>query len=663
MAPSKTLLDNASSTPEELPALTHGGESQDVGHNSVRSTTNYKIGREHIAFYLGYLEGIPLSKLCKLYLEAGRDARSAGTVIRELRSAFMVAAQRVRPALAKLIRIPVEALESNNKVISLTDFQKEIDPSGNFYSEKELLELYVTEYPPDRKVIRNERLRRRVIQAVRQLEPAVATKPSSYDLLSYWISPYVAERLSLATPPLLTFRDVLDQMSMKGPAWYKTTPWFGRERATKIERWMTSYGLLPEGGVQELYLPTTTVYNGIAAWERFVSPSDLSGENGSNRGSNNKLAAMNDMQAIDAWIFGKGKWQKHTKRSYRTHAERFLLWIVVEKQKAFSSATMEDCAEYRDFLNSLNPIDAAGNELPWNWRIPRDQWIGPRNVPRMSTAWRPFNGPLTTTSQALSMTILKTLCEFLVDTHYLDSNPFAGVSKNAIESKLKVGNALTETQWNIVLQACESLPRNESFYRLKLVLLMSYGTGLRLSELASAKVASSIETKGVVNTGLRLAPEGGGWELMILGKGQKTRTVPLTSFVMSVLIDYMVSRGLSNDPTCWLEGTPIIATLGNELQHTKHVRSALSASALYNLIVKHFEYTSKVALNKTDSGRIACATPHWLRHTCATHLLDKGARLKEVMNILGHASISTTSTYLSTEKRKLRTTAELLWQS
>ena len=82
-------------------------------------------------------------------------------------------------------------------------------------------------------------------------------------------------------------------------------------------------------------------------------PNDLSGAIGSNRVYSNKIGARNDYEAIQAWLRSLGS-RKHTVRSYQGQAERFLLWMIFERQKPLSSATVEDCISYRDFLDSLD---------------------------------------------------------------------------------------------------------------------------------------------------------------------------------------------------------------------------------------------------------------------------------------------------------------------
>ena len=118
---------------------------------------------------------------------------------------------------------------------------------------------------------------------------------------------------------------------------------------------------------------------------------------------------LREHEAIQAWLRLRIE-GSHTWHAYRKEAERFLLWAVMQRRKALSSLDGDDCVAYRDFLAS-----------------PGIEWTGPRNAQRWSEAWRPFEGPLAVRSAATAITIVRTLCEWLVRRHYLDSNSWDDV--------------------------------------------------------------------------------------------------------------------------------------------------------------------------------------------------------------------------------------------
>lgn len=85
-----------------------------------------------------------------------------------------------------------------------------------------------------------------------------------------------------------------------------------------------------------------------------------------------------------------------------------------------------DAALYLRWLEGLGRTD----EKAWarQWRIPQSRWIGPKNMPRTSPAWRPFNGPLSATSRRNAVVVVRQLHNFLKNTGYLIFSPFDQVS-------------------------------------------------------------------------------------------------------------------------------------------------------------------------------------------------------------------------------------------
>ncbi len=133
----------------------------------------------------------------------------------------------------------------------------------------------------------------------------------------------------------------------------------------------------------------------IAPMELLVIDSTLDGREGNNRASDldaKQISANDDASAIMAWL-NEFSDSRETQRSYRKEAERLLLWTLIIRRKPLSSLTREDMSAYYDFL--INPQ-------------PYTQWCGPR-VSRNSPHWRPFQGPLSSSSQSQSFSILNAL--------------------------------------------------------------------------------------------------------------------------------------------------------------------------------------------------------------------------------------------------------------
>ena len=105
-----------------------------------------------------------------------------------------------------------------------------------------------------------------------------------------------------------------------------------------------------------------------------------------------------------------------TKTAYRKEAERLILWAIVERGRALSSLTTDDAVAYRSFLRPP---------------APRARWIGPP-PPRSSPDWRPFAGDLSPRSTAYSLSVLGALYRWLMQQHYVLSNPFAGLKVRGV---------------------------------------------------------------------------------------------------------------------------------------------------------------------------------------------------------------------------------------
>jgi integrase/recombinase XerD len=152
--------------------------------------------------------------------------------------------------------------------------------------------------------------------------------------------------------------------------------------------------------------------------------------------------------------------------------------------------------------------------------------------------------------------------------------------------------------------------------RDKAMLEVLYATGLRVSELVGLKITDVNLEMGFLTT---------------LGKGSKERTVPLGQSAIGWLRRYLEVRSR------WLKDKT------SPLLFLNQSGSAVSRQAFWKLIVEYG--------NRTKIGHI---TPHLLRHSFATHLLENGADLRSVQLMLGHSDISTTQIYTHITNERLK---------
>jgi len=157
--------------------------------------------------------------------------------------------------------------------------------------------------------------------------------------------------------------------------------------------------------------------------------------------------------------------------------------------------------------------------------------------------------------------------------------------------------------------------------RNRIIIETLYGCGLRVSELISLQISDLFLKESV---------------LRVLGKGNKQRIVPLAQETLEI-IQFYLNEIRSNFPyISGEEDTLFVNRRGKRITRV-----------MIFTIIKRL--TEKASINKKIS-------PHTFRHSYATHLLEGGADLLDIQQLLGHASISTTEIYLHIDNSKLRDT-------
>lgn len=200
----------------------------------------------------------------------------------------------------------------------------------------------------------------------------------------------------------------------------------------------------------------------------------------------------------------------------------------------------------------------------------------------------------------------------------LAKNPFIGVPLPKLEKALP--KFLTESQMTLLLSGPQRLLANQTAdaftaWRDRLALELLYGGGLRVSELVGLNYGAIDFSHGSAR---------------VLGKGGKERICPLGAVAMTVLKKFRDDHARATGPT-----DPVLITP----QHRR-----LSVGAV-QLIVKRYLALADLPMD---------LSPHKLRHSYATHLLNAGADLRAVQELLGHASLATTQIYTHTSVARLK---------
>ncbi len=594
-----------------------------------------------MAFVRSWAEGLDLVAAWDRYLYVdgqGDGRRARGELQRLLDELRSLARAHGRPDLAALLRRDPEAIPDKGiEAPTLDEFAAQ--QPADYYTEAELIELYQEQYggqsgqADSRSAARRrQRLRERLVQAIQWLTNIGVREPAPADPVAAWLDERVAARLAVVG--IRKLEELTFWIRLKGFHWHRGIPKVGPEGAARIVRWLREHeatlGALPSPALVPLSQVDTAALTpppriGIVPLERFRPPSERDGSRGLNRAPLDrcKVAAANDYEAIQAWLRLRVQ-GTHTWRAYRKEAERFLLWAVMERRKALSSLDGDDCVAYRDFLAAPGP-----------------EWVGSRNAQRWSEAWRPFEGPLSVRSQATAMTIVRSLCEWLVRRHYLDSNPWDDVPARPDAPSMPQLRALSQKQWQLVQEWIDgelAEAPSPALHRLKFILDFGYMTGMRLAELAAAKLGWLRHEQ--------LDDGEWAWSIMVLGKRNKWREVPLPDPALDALRAYLDIRGLrteifDNDPE-----TPLIAKLSLD--------APLTTARIYEVLVTGFERcAANIAVrDRRAAERIREASTHWLRHTYGSHSAARGVPQDVLQANLGHESLATTSIYVRAEKAR-----------
>ncbi|MFC0345591.1 site-specific tyrosine recombinase XerD [Epilithonimonas hispanica] len=218
-------------------------------------------------------------------------------------------------------------------------------------------------------------------------------------------------------------------------------------------------------------------------------------------------------------------------------------------------------------------------------------------------------------SQARSISSIKAFFKFLLEEEYREDNP-----ASLLEGP-KLGLYLPDTlSIDDIDRIIENIQKHTDIgKRNQCILEVLYSCGLRVSELVDLKI-SNINFKESY--------------IIVEGKGEKTRLVPLAKSTADYIQDYIKNVRSNNKINKKFEDTLFLNTRGTNMSRV-----------IVFIIIK--ELTQKAGINKNIS-------PHTFRHSFATHLLQNGADLRFIQEMLGHSSITTTQIYTHLKTEELR---------
>ena len=221
---------------------------------------------------------------------------------------------------------------------------------------------------------------------------------------------------------------------------------------------------------------------------------------------------------------------------------------------------------------------------------------------------------LSASSIKLTVVALKIFFRFLTAKGMIKSDPSEALTLPRIERYLP--ETLNEMQVEQLIETIDT--KNELGLRDRAMIELLYASGLRISELANARLENFVTEEGV---------------LRVTGKGNKTRIVPVGRKACAALAAYLSS-----------ERPKLVKRRSGSEIFLSTRGTKLTTARIWQIVKKHARH----------AGLERNIYPHLLRHSFATHLLSNGADLRIIQEMLGHADISTTQVYTHVDQQRLK---------
>jgi len=290
--------------------------------------------------------------------------------------------------------------------------------------------------------------------------------------------------------------------------------------------------------------------------------------------------------------------------SLSAESEEYLSWLAVERGRAANTlaAYRRDLTAYEAWLRLRSlKLDEVTESVV-------QEYVGALRAAGRRPA-----------SVARALVAVRSLHRFRVDEGNATEDPTGDVGGPRVPQGLP--KALTEDEVSGLIEAVTgSEPRDR---RDRALLEVLYGTGMRISEAVGLSLGDLSLDEGV---------------LRAFGKGSRERVVPVGRLATAALVEWLGPGGRPDmAPERWARRGDAEAVFLNSRG------GRLSRQGGWGIVRR---YGDRVGLGDR-------LTPHVLRHSCATHMLDRGADIRVVQDLLGHASIATTQVYTKVSTDRL----------
>lgn len=352
-------------------------------------------------------------------------------------------------------------------------------------------------------------------------------------------------------------------------------------------------------------------------------------------------AQRTDADLIEQFLRERCSRSAHTEASYRSSLRRLGWFCRYAGLASIRELRREQWSAYRDYL-----------------RAPPPEHIMSVSVGYEHPAWAPFRGGLSERSAKQAEVIGKAFLGWLADPAIaaLQHSPVSSIRTHAARRSATAAGVeryLPSEDWPHIEEALRQWPQatlqqRRSKARAQWVVSLAVRTGLRASEIAQARA-------GDVRPSTR---HPGKYNLHLVRKGAVESTLPLLPEVWNAYREHL---SLYEIPIQGLANAPLVLPLRNE--DLKPPIANVTRAHIWRVVKEVMRSAADVALQAGDepaNQRLRQASTHWLRHTFASNLLDKGADLRSVRDLMDHANLTTTNQYLHRPEDRLRDDLEKL---
>ena len=301
--------------------------------------------------------------------------------------------------------------------------------------------------------------------------------------------------------------------------------------------------------------------------------------------------------------------------------DRYIEYITVQRRYSSRTASL-----YRSAIDEFCAFAFPEQELP----LP-DDLLKEALTPTLIRGFiaKGLEEGLSPRTMNLRLSALSSFCNWLVRSGFLESNPVRKVYRPREDHPLpqfytqpSMDALLEKEETRAAEEAAEAEDGKEPFkyLRERMIILTLYATGMRRAELCNLKVGNFDRDRQVIR---------------VTGKGDKTREIPVPDRICKELLLYL--QRLESEYALGNDGWFFVTDSGKQLY-----------PAFVNNVVRK-------ALGG-EEGFSGKKSPHVLRHSLATHLLNNGADINSIKEVLGHASLAATQVYTHNSFEQLKST-------